>query len=275
LILDEMTFHTLPFLLLFLPIVVVLYRLAAAALSRHAANLLLLGGSITFYAMSGLRNMPVILLSLLVNHFVGLCIAKHDEAKSRLWLTTGIAFNVALLCWFKYPGLFPAAIGATRFLANAGLPLGISFFTVQQIMYLMDIREKLAAPATLFDHAQAILYFPSVTAGPITRPQDIIRELHSEKKRDWMEDIGRGLVRFALGLFKKIVIADNLAVVVSAGYAATAELGAVEAFVVCCCVTLQVYFDFCGYCDMAIGVGRMLGHTVPENFDNQIGRAHV
>jgi alginate O-acetyltransferase complex protein AlgI len=207
---------------------------------------------------------------LIANHLIGRGVAGSDDKRSRRWLVAGIFLNVTFLCWFKFPGLFPSVIGPAHILGATGLPLGVSFFTIQQIMYLMDIRERLAAPATLFDHAQAMLYFPCISAGPIIHPRDLLRELHSDEKRNWSEDILRGAVRFAIGLFKKTVIADNLGVVVSAGYAAKGDLGIVEALAICSFFTLQVYFDFSGYSDMAIGVGRMLGHTVPENFNNPL-----
>lgn len=258
-----MAFHSFAFLFLFLPVFLTIYHLADRYLSRTAASCLLLLASVAFYWQSGPQNLLVISASLFVNHWVARMVARTAEEASGRWLAVGIAFNVLLLGWFKYSGI-------GLFGRAAILPLGISFFTIQQVRYLMDIREKLAGPDTLFDHAQTIVYFPNITAGPITRPRDMVSQFRAARTRDRSEDLAIGFVRLVLGLAKKTVIADNLALIVTAGYDAAGKLGVLEALLVCCCCTLQVYFDFSGYSDMAIGIALMLGHTLPENFDNPL-----
>ncbi len=253
-----MPFHSFTFLLVFLPVVIAGHHFLNNRVSRGAAQSFLLTASVVFYVQPGLRNLPVIALSLGMNHIAGVVAASADEKRSRRGMMAGIVANILLLCWFKYSG------------TSAALPLGVSFFTIQQVRYLVDVYERRTAPDSLFDHALTIIYFPYISAGPITRPRDIVREFHSAASEEGAENVARGLIRFTLGLAKKTLLADNLAIIVNAGYGATESLGFLEAWILCCCCTLQVYFDFGGYSDMAIGVARMLGHRLPENFNNPL-----
>ena len=248
-----MLFSSIPFLYYFLPAVVLLYLLAP----RRAKNAALLLASLVFYAWGEPKYLLLMAADILLGYVFGLLL---ERRRSRALLALAVAGPVALLAFFKYSGfllggLFPA-------LLRVALPIGISFYTFQILSYLVDVwRGETAAQRSLLDFAAYVALFPQLVAGPIVRYSSIAAELE-DRQTDW-DGAAEGLQRFLLGLGKKVLLANVLGELVESCGAASSALGAWLAAVA---YALQIYFDFSGYSDMAIGLGRFFGFHFPENF---------
>ena len=270
-----MAFQSFAFILLFLPLVIIVYRTLASRFSTTAANAFLLLASAVFYIQSSLTNAILLAVSILFNAAIGKRIRSVPENSAWFWLVTGVSANIIFLCYFKYAAfLFTTAAPffglPANWMGKVVFPLGISFFTIQQIIYLVDVYERLCEPNSIFDHSLIVSYFPYVSAGPITRIRDMVKQFHAPLNPAGGGDVAQGLLRFALGLFKKAVLADTIAIVVNAGFDQPDSLSIVEAWLTCFLYAIQLFLDFSGYCDMAIGIARMLGHVLPENFNNPL-----
>jgi alginate O-acetyltransferase complex protein AlgI len=261
------------FLFLFLPLVLCAYY---AARSR-GRNVVLLVASLLFYAAGELRYVPLVLASVAFNGWIGVRVADGREGARRRWLAFGVAVNLAVLGVFKYAhfafenwhaiepwlGLAPSAVAV----ATIPLPLGISFFTFHAISYIVDVYKRNAAPERrLSVFALYILLFPQLIAGPIIRWRDIAAQLAGREER--MADVAYGVRRFVTGLAKKVLIANTLGRVADRVFSLPpGELTTPLAWLGLACYTLQIYFDFSGYSDMAIGLMRMFGMRILENFN--------
>jgi alginate O-acetyltransferase complex protein AlgI len=242
----------------------------------------LLAASLFFYAWSGPGVFPVLCASILVNYFLGRALGKRpagsagpaDSGRKAL-LALGVVVNLAVLIFFKYLGFAAAnlpwlsGLGLEEFAARTPLPLGISFFTFQAVAYLVDIYRR-AAPAeeNLGRLALSISFFPKITAGPIARHAAIAGDLAAP--RPSLDGLSLGAARFVMGLAKKTLIAGALAPLADEAFAQAARPGALDAptaWVGLLAYGLQIYFDFSGYTDMAVGLGRMFGVRLPENFN--------
>jgi len=269
-----MVFASPIFLLLFLPIVFAAYAVAP----RVARNPVLLVASLTFYMWGEGWFVGLVLASVLANWGFGLAIGRSDEPRiRRLWLTAAVVVNLLTLAIFKYANFAVANVN-TMYLALATgresiqwtdipLPLGISFFTFHAISYVVDVYKKNAnAERRLWDFALYILLFPQLIAGPIIRWRDFTDQIGG---RDWrMADVAYGLRRFLLGLGKKVLIANTLGRVADAIFGLPQyQLTTPLAWLGLVCYTLQIYFDFSGYSDMALGLMRMFGFRILENFN--------
>lgn len=267
-----MIFSSLLFLFCFLPSCLLSYFV----LPRRYRNFCLLFWSLLFYAWGAPKVMLVLLLSCAADYYLSVQIDKVDSvlARKRL-LTIGMVINLGLLGWFKYTNFLVAEVSALLSAlgyqaiewSSIALPIGISFFTFQKMSYLVDIYRKTATRAvTLADYILYVTLFPQLIAGPIIRYHDVSAQI---RKRDvrW-DDFIEGIWRFCTGLAKKVLVADVLAM--SADHAfnrGLPELTTEQAWVGLLCYTLQIYFDFSGYSDMAIGLGRMFGFHFLENFN--------
>ncbi|PYI54625.1 MBOAT family O-acyltransferase [Paenibacillus flagellatus] len=263
-----MVFSSFVFLFAFLPVVLLLYFVTP----DRAKNAVLLIFSLLFYAWGEPVWIVVLLLNAAVGWGCGLWIERcRGRKKAAAVLFGSAAFQIALLVYFKYTGLLlhtlQAAIGVALPFREPGLPIGISFFTFHLISYLTDVYRGEAR--ALKSYSQLLLYlslFPQLVAGPIVRFADVHRQL--ERRRVTLEDFARGISRFVIGLGKKVVFADSLA-----GLAAVylegdpGKLSVAGAWFGIVLFALQIYFDFSGYSDMAIGLGRMFGFAFKENFD--------
>jgi alginate O-acetyltransferase complex protein AlgI len=262
------------FLFLFLPLVLGAYY----ALPGRARNGVLLVASLLFYAAGELRYVPLVLASVVFNAWIGLRVGGDgSDAARRRWLAFGVTINLATLALFKYAnfafenwravepwlGLVPSAVAV----ATIPLPLGISFFTFHAISYIVDVYKRNAAPERrLPTFALYILLFPQLIAGPIIRWRDIAQQLGAREER--MADVAYGVRRFVTGLAKKVLIANTLGRVADAVFTLPpGELTTPLAWLGLACYTLQIYFDFSGYSDMAIGLMRMFGLRILENFN--------
>lgn len=247
----------------------------ALRVSRGAANWLLLGASGFFYAWWDAKVVLLLFGSVVVNYLLGLLIAGRVRRglPRRLPLAIGIVFNLALIGWFKYAAFFAGTIGSLMDrqldIGDVVLPLGISFFTFQQITYLVDTARGTEARAGFRDYALYVTFFPQLIAGPIVHHEEMLPQLRSERARRVMRDLSLGLTIFVIGLFKKVVLADSFAPYADGvfGLAASGTVpGMIDAWIGVLAYTFQIYFDFSGYSDMAVGLARMFGIRLPLNF---------
>ena len=258
-----MVFSGAVFLYAFLPLTLAVYALAP----QRGRNAVLLIASLLFYAFGEPVYVFLLLLSSVSNWALSLCIERRRGTRTaKLALAVSVLLNLGLLGFFKYADFFLTTVnglfGLSLPLTGVRLPLGISFYTFQTMSYTIDVyRGHVRPQRNLATFATFVCLFPQLIAGPIVRYSDIEAELHT--RRFCLEDIGTGARRFTVGLGKKVLLANVLGELVSSAGNATvlgAWLGAVG-------YLLQIYFDFSGYSDMAIGLGRMFGFTFPENFD--------
>jgi len=280
-------FSSTLFLFAFLPLVLALYR----AFGQRAKNSVLLQASLLFYAWGEAWLVGLMLGSILANYGLGLWVERARERGSvRLPLVVAVAFNLGLLFVFKYADWLWASLGSLMGIAlqplggtlvssewgrNAllsstqelRLPLGISFFTFQALSYVVDIaRRDVAAQRSLRDFALYITFFPQLIAGPIVRYVDVAAQIMS--RTESVPLFASGVRRFVVGLGKKVLIANTVGALATQVFSAPSEqVTAPVAWLAILAYTLQIYFDFSGYSDMAIGLGRMFGFRFIENFD--------
>ena len=259
-----MVFSSAIFLFCFLPAV---FLLAQLPFGRRYQNLLLAAASLVFYAFGNLHYVPLFLCSILLNYLTGLLLGTHLK-HSQVLITLNILLNLGILCVYKYTDFLIANLNAVAGLSlkpvGLILPIGISFFTFQGLSYTIDVYRRPEDYSRSF--LKLLLYisfFPQLIAGPIVRWGDISAQI--DGRCCSAEKTSSGVRRFIVGLSKKLLLADAAAVVVDAVFGSAvvdfrlAWLGGI-------CYTLQIYFDFSGYSDMAIGMGRMFGFSIRENF---------
>ena len=258
-----MVFSSVIFLFLFLPVVLGVYYLCP---KREAKNLWLIAVSVLFYAFSGLWYVLLLLFSVLCNYLAGLFVA------GRKWvLGTAVAVNLGILGVFKYLGFLAQTVnripGVAVPVPSIVLPVGISFFTFQGLSYVIDVYRDPQLKSTRFrDVLLYIALFPQLVAGPIVRYEDVVGEICTRSQT--LEQLARGLRRFIVGLSKKLLVADVCGGVVAQLFAADqAVLDSRTAWLAAVCYLLQIYFDFSGYSDMAIGLGLCFGFHFKENFN--------
>ena len=257
-----MVFSTPIFLFLFLPAVLVLNYIIPKKYIA-AKNVVLLIASLFFYAWGEPKNVLLMLLSIAVNYVCGLLLGRFDsdEKKRKVVLWASVVFNLGLLFFFKYfnfvtGGLFPVI----------KLPIGISFFTFQIMSYTIDVYRRSVEPQkNLVKLALYISLFPQLIAGPIVRYIDVEKQL--TYRECTAEKTARGMIRFSMGLAKKVIVSNTVAAICDGIFGSTNTVPAFTAWVGVICYALQIYFDFSGYSDMAIGMGHMLGFDFLENFN--------
>jgi len=265
-------FNSLEYLLLFLPITLIIYFwLNKRELSSIAKGWLVIA-SFVFYC----RQVPLfgflLLGSILFNYTMGQMINRRKQGAG-VWLFCAIAADLAVLGYFKYTNFFIDNLVAISHwnisVAKIVLPLGISFFTFTQIAYLVDVYRRIAHEYSLLHYFLFVTYFPHLVAGPILHHKEMMPQFADSKNNtiNW-ENIFTGLFIFSIGLFKKVVVADQFALWVNAGFTSTHPLLFHEAWITSLSYTLQIYFDFSGYTDMAIGASLMLNIKLPLNFNS-------
>lgn len=267
-----MIFNSFEFIFLFLPIVFIVYFL----LNRFNyifAKVWLVVSSLFFYSWWNPSYLPLILFSLIINYLIGTKLSKLNQRNiyRRILLTIGILFNVLLLGFFKYIDFFILNVNAL-FSTNNGLlglllPLAISFYTFQQIAYLVDSYHHETAGYSLLNYSLFVTFFPQLIAGPIVHHNDLLPQLTDTSNRKVSyRNISIGLFIFAIGLFKKVGIADNFAIWANKGYSMTDSLTFIDSWITSFSYTFQLYFDFSGYSDMAIGAALLFNIKLPINF---------
>lgn len=260
-----MVFSSLTFIYYFLPIVLLFYFI----MPSKYKNLILLLFSLIFYFYGEQGYVLLLIMSCLLNYIFGIIIEKYRHKRvSKNLLFLCIILNLSILFYFKYTNFFIKNINFVFNkdfnLLNIVLPIGISFFTFQTISYVIDIYNKKIKPAKNFiDFSCYVCLFPQLVAGPIVRYSEIDKELKNRKFS--FDDFGYGVKRFVIGLFKKVVIANSIGLLITSLY--SVNMSVISYIVIALSYALQIYFDFSGYSDMAIGLGRMFGFHFPENFN--------
>lgn len=271
-----MLFNSYIFVFLFLPLVLIGYYGFWRFGGYRSVLLFLTAMSFLFYGYSSLPYLFLLFISILVNYIIVQRLqaaGSSFKSKQRLFLITGIVWNVGLLFYFKYYDFFIENLNTalhTGFpLLELLLPLGISFYTFQQLSWLIDAYRGEGGDYSFPEYLAYASFFPMISSGPIVYHHELIPQLrNSENGRLHFENLSRGLYSFALGLAKKVLIADSLAKVVTIGYDSIPELNSFSAVMVILCYSLQLYFDFSGYCDMVLGITRMMNLTLPVNFNS-------
>jgi D-alanyl-lipoteichoic acid acyltransferase DltB (MBOAT superfamily) len=258
-----MLFGTPLFLLVFLPLTLAGFCCAGRWFGRMPALGLLIGASFVFYGWGHPADVPLLAGSILANYALG------RRAADGRWFWTGIALDLGLLALFKYGSLIARTAGLSD--PHLALPLGISFFTFQQVMYLAECRRGGPAPPFL-GYAACIAFFAHLIAGPLVRPAEIMPQIERAPALGFRPDeVAEGLMIVLLGLAKKLVLADGFAPLADRGFDAAAHgasLTLLEAWYAVLAFSLQIYFDFSGYSDIAIGLARMFNLRFPLNFDS-------
>lgn len=262
-----MVFSSTIFLCVYLPLVLLGYYICP----KKGKNLFLLIVSLIFYAWGEPKYVFLMIFSILVNYVFGLLMDKHRENKKRLklMLVISVIIDLGLLSVFKYTDFIITNInsvfGAGFDLLNIALPIGISFYTFQAMSYTIDVyRDDVRVQRNLIDFGMYIAMFPQLIAGPIVRYSDVQDQL--AERNVTTADFSEGIMRFVVGLGKKVLLANQMGAVWTQIYALGGDISALMAWTGAAAYTFQIYFDFSGYSDMAIGLGRMFGFKFPENF---------
>ncbi len=265
-----MVFSSIEFLFYFMPAVLIGYFILKKW--RRAANVFLSLISLGFYAFGAPKFFPIMMASIAMNWLFGLWVdrVREDKKKAKLAITLMVVFNLGLLGVFKYLMFLMNSLNMWFSLRlpvpQITLPIGISFFTFQAMSYVIDVyRGQGKVQKNLINVCLYISFFPQLIAGPIVRYQTVAEEI--EHRRENFDDFIEGTVRFMRGLCKKMLLANNLGLLVDTAFALeTKDLSVVSAWLAACAYLMQVYYDFSGYSDMAIGLGRMFGFHFLENF---------
>ncbi len=276
-----MLFNSYEFIFGFLPLVIGLFYVFGR-FSRTAALRWVIFASLVFYAWWRPLNVAIILPSILINFIIAkrLVALTADDTRARaakITLIVGILFNVAFLGYFKYTnflvGTSNDAFGTNFVFNQVILPLGISFITFQKIAFLIDVHGRRVQQFTFADYALFVLFFPQLIAGPIVHYREMMPQFQKAPCRFDATDFTVGLTLFCFGLFKKAFLADGIAPYVTPIYERAAHgdpVSLIPAVMAALGFTLQIYFDFSGYSDMAIGIGRFFGVRLPANFDSPL-----
>jgi len=273
-----MLFNSYEFIFFFLPVSLGVYYLLNKKRLTVGANAWLLFISLFFYSWWNLKYLPLILGSILFNYTIGGLLADSDTLKKKVVsnkaiLVFGLTANILFLGYFKYMDFFinnaNSLFAANLPLLHIVLPLGISFFTITQIAYLVDSYEGLVKEKNLLSYALFVTFFPHLLAGPILHHKEMMPQFETLRSKVVnYKNLSLGLFLFFIGLFKKVVIADTLSPTVKAGFDLAPTLNFVEAWITSLSYTCQLYFDFSGYSDMAVGVGLMFNIVLPLNFNS-------
>ncbi len=263
-----MSFNSYEFILLFLPLVVICYFTANHFQKYSIGRWTLVLASLVFYAYYDLSCLAILLGTTLLNYCIGV---KLRQKKQKNVLVLGLVLNVAILSVFKYFHILSDCIAA---LFRNGLdfqmlfPLGISFLTFQQIAYLVDTYRGEVPAHSFTDYLLFSTYFPKIAQGPIVYHNELLPQLRDGEKHLNFDNIAKGLYSFSIGLAKKVLLAELLGKIVDFSHGSIASLNSLEAVLAILAYAFQLYFDFSGYCDMAVGVSLFFNIELPQNFNS-------
>ena len=266
-----MQFNSYIFILVFLPVFIIGYYLLGRLKDLPAKLFIILAG-IVFYLYGGWDRAYVFLVSIAVNLSAALIMKKTAEHRKAVFVSA-VTVNVLLLFFYKYfdftASSVCSAFGKEYVTHDIALPLGISFFTFQQIMYIASVYKEEIEDVSIADYLAYILFFPKLIMGPLAEPKDLIAQLGDEKRRhvNW-DNMACGIKIFCLGFFKKMVLADTFASAAGWGYENAAAATSMDMILAALFYTFEIYFDFSGYTDMAVGVSSMMNIDLPMNFDS-------
>ena len=267
-----MSFASVHFIFLFLPVVLLLYTLVPKGNWR---NVVLVVSSLVFFAWVDFKNLHLVLLFILLNYLLGLAIGTfqmHDRLAASRWvMRVAVALNLLILVFYKYLGFFEAIIQRLMSVElpveKPGMILGLSYFIFSSLSYILDVHRQAQKPEkNILKFSAYLIMFPKLIQGPISLYKDLAPQFTPQQIN--LDDLTAGIRRFIVGLAKKVILADSLAVAASRVFGTDPRrLGAGVAWFGLIAYTLVIYFDFAGYTDMALGIGRMLGFRLPENFN--------
>jgi len=273
-----MLFNSYEFIFVFLPITFFIYFYLNHKRLTEASKGFLVCSSLFFYSWWNVAYLPIILSSMVFNYVIGRSLNKRCKDKGKGFskkstLTFGIIFNLSLLGYFKYTDFlienFNLAFSSDADLLHLALPLAISFFTFQQIAYLVDSYRQETKEYDFLNYALFVTFFPQLIAGPIVHHKEMMPQFaKTRNKVKNYRNIAMGLFIFSIGLFKKVVIADTFSVWATAGFDVATTLNLFEAWATSLSYTFQLYFDFSGYTDMAIGLALLFNIRLPVNFNS-------
>lgn len=271
-----MLFNSYYFILLFLPFTICIYFWLNTLEKYRLAQVSLVAASLFFYGYYNWYYLSIICVSIVVNYSIAkiqfrLGGGYNKQRKGILIL--GVAFNIAILLYFKYTNFFIDNINAVFhtdfFVEQILLPLGISFYTFQQIGFLVDVyrEETEDIQFEFWDYAEFVSFFPQLVAGPIVSKDLIYQIKDTSRRKVDFDNMARGLMLFTIGLFKKVILADTFAKAVNWGFSDISAMSSLDAVIVMLSYTFQIYFDFSGYSDMALGLAQMFNFELPLNFN--------
>lgn len=272
-----MLFNSYIFIFAFLPICIIGYFLLNKFEKYETALGFLLVLSFVFYGYNNPYYLAIIVFSILINYGCYLCINKFFEKEktraAKAITVAGVLINLGVLIYFKYMDFFISNINSvfkSDFnLLHIALPLGISFFTFQQISFIVDTYHKETGKVGILHYATFVAFFPQLIAGPIVSHDEILPQFEDKSRKAVnLENLTRGFYLFVLGLSKKVLIANRFSSAITYCYTTIDNMNTVSAFIVMISYTIQIYFDFSGYCDMAVGIGKMLNIDIPINFNS-------
>lgn len=276
-----MFFNSYVFIFLFLPITWLVYFALNRFKLVELAKSWLLGASLFFYSYWNVNYLPLILGSILFNFAVtSQILNEKSEGRKKALFYFGLLFNIGLLCYYKYTNFFLDNFGAMTTIhfepLKIILPLGISYYTLLQVAYLIDVYQGVASEKRLLDYALFVTFFPYLLSGPIGHYSDIMPQFSSLRAKVINNrNISLGLFVFVIGLSKKVLIADTFSGWVNEGYAHPEKLHFFSAWGTSLGYTLQLYFDFSGYSDMAVGVGHLFNIKLPQNFNSPFRAGNI
>lgn len=276
-----MLFNSYIFILFFCPIALILYFGLNRLGRETGAKCVLIGMSLWFYAYFNVSYLFLIMGSVVFNFIYSRMLCRQKPgAKGKILLAIGIAANISLIFYYKYFNFFLENINAIFHsdfaIRQVLMPLGISFYTFQQISYLVDSYRMETKDYKMIDYALFITFFPQLVAGPIVLHDEMIPQFNDRSRKKLSYDkLACGIHLFAVGLFKKVMIADTLGKGVTWGFADPQVLTAPDVLIVSVLYTLQLYFDFSGYCDMACGIANMFHFDLPLNFNSPYKAASI
>lgn len=269
-----MLFNSYIFIFLFFPITLIGYFILGKINKLQVRNIFLIGMSLWFYGYFNPSYLWIICGSIIFNYVASKLIQRaNTKTTAKLITAVAVIVNIAIIFYYKYYDFFISNVnsvfGTTYELKHIILPLGISFFTFQQLSYIIDSYHGETDGYRFDEYALFVCYFPQLIAGPIVLHDEIIPQFRKDSSRHYnSENFARGMYIFALGLFKKVIVADTFSAAVNWGFSDIASLGSLEAWIVSISYTFQLYFDFSGYCDMAIGIGAMMNIDITQNFNS-------
>ena len=276
-----MLFNSYEFVFLLLPLTLLIWYGLNRVRLYAAAKVSLVIASLIFYAYFNWSYLPIILGSIAVNYLIGLVLVSDaPKALRRIAVWMGVLGNLGVLGYFKYFDFFLQNLNllfhADFAMRNIVLPLGISFFTFQQLSYVIDCYKRTVPKYNFLDYALFVSFFPQLVAGPIVLHSEIVPQFADLSRKTFQADhFCKGVTAFAFGLAKKVLIADALGIVVNSGFDTLSAISGAQAWLTMLCYTMQIYFDFSGYCDMATGIGQMFNIELPMNFNSPYKAADI
>lgn len=269
-----MLFNSYIFIFLFLPLALAGYYGLNYIRQYKLGLVWLIGMSMWFYGYNSVQYLFILIISILLNYLLVEMMSRVQRMRARRCLmTVGVLLNLGILFYYKYYDFFIENVNAVWKtdirLLQVVLPLGISFYTFQQLSYVIDYYRQDCEKYSLLEYAAYVSFFPQLIAGPIVYHDELIPQFRDESRKKIDADhFSKGIYAFVLGLAKKVLIADTFSKIVTIGYGSVGYLNTPTILLVMVCYSLQIYFDFSGYCDMAYGIGYMFNIELPVNFNS-------